>query len=337
LKRYYFTDEVKFVKLRQKMILKRLEPDIERINQALSENLATHVKLISQVWDHILISGGKRIRPLLFLLAARMCGCREDHLPEVATIFEYLHAATLLHDDVVDAATVRRGHSSANTIWGNQAVILVGDFLLSKALAIAVGTKDIRVMEVLARTTTYMAEGEVLQLVNTGRLDMTEEEYFDVITRKTAKLMSAACQIGAILGGVEDRLEQVMTDFGLNLGITFQLVDDILDFTGDPKEMGKPVCNDLKEGKITLPFIHALRQLGPDEQEQLRRLVKESDVAKLARELLPLLKKSGSIDYTRRLAREYTMAAQTNLEAFPSSPEKTLFLEITDLLDNRTA
>jgi octaprenyl-diphosphate synthase len=127
--------------------------------------------------------------------------------------------------------------------------------------------------------------------VNTGRLDMTEEEYFDVITRKTAKLMSAACQIGALLGGVEERLEQTMEDFGLNLGITFQLVDDILDFTGDPKEMGKPVCNDLKEGKITLPFIHALRQGGPEEQEQLRRLVKESDVAKLARELLPLLKK----------------------------------------------
>jgi octaprenyl-diphosphate synthase len=319
------------------MILKRLEPDIERINLALSGNLATHVGLISQVWDHILISGGKRIRPLLFLLAARMCGCREDHLAEVSTIFEYLHAATLLHDDVVDAATVRRGHSSANTIWGNQAVILVGDFLLSKALSIAVATRNIRVMEVLARTTTYMAEGEVLQLVNTGRLDMTEEEYFDVITRKTAKLMSAACQIGALLGGVDDRLEQAMEEFGLNLGITFQLVDDILDFTGDPKEMGKPVCNDLKEGKITLPFIHTLRQSSPPEQELLRRSVKESDVAKLARELLPLLKKYGSIDYTRQLARKYTLAAQANLQAFPASPEKTLFLEITDFLNDRTA
>jgi octaprenyl-diphosphate synthase len=302
------------------MILKRLEPDLERINLALSGNLATHVGLISQVWDHILISGGKRIRPLLFLLAARMCGYREDHLPEVATIFEYLHAATLLHDDVVDAATVRRGHSSANTIWGNQAVILVGDFLLSKALSIAVATRNIRVMEVLAHTTTYMAEGEVLQLVNTGRLDMTEEEYFDVITRKTAKLMSAACQIGALLGGVEARLEQAMEDFGLNLGITFQLVDDILDFTGDPKEMGKPVCNDLKEGKITLPFIHALRQGEPDEQELLRRSVKESDVTKLARELLPLLKKYGSIDYTRRLVRKYAPAAQLRVRAFPASP-----------------
>jgi octaprenyl-diphosphate synthase len=325
------------VKLRQKMILKRLEPDIERINLALSGNLATHVGLISQVWDHILISGGKRIRPLLFLLAARMCNCREDHLPEVSTIFEYLHAATLLHDDVVDAATVRRGHSSANTIWGNQAVILVGDFLLSKALSIAVGTKHIRVMEVLARTTTYMAEGEVLQLVNTGRHDMTEEEYFDVITRKTAKLMSAACQIGALLGGTNEQMEQAMEAFGLNLGITFQLIDDILDFTGDPQEMGKPVCNDLKEGKITLPFIHALRQASPTEQDQLRHAVKESDVAKLARELLPLLKKYGSIEYARQLARKYTMAAQANLEAFPTSPEKTLFLEITDYLNNRTA
>ncbi len=325
------------MKLRQKMILKRLEPDLARINQALSGNLATHVKLISQVWEHIRLSGGKRIRPLLFLLSARMCGCREDHLPEIATIFEYLHAATLLHDDVVDAATVRRGHSSANTIWGNQAVILVGDFLLSKALSIAVATKNIRVMEVLAQTTTFMAEGEVLQLVNTGRLDMTEAEYFDVITRKTAKLMAAACQIGALLGNVEPALEQAMAAFGLNLGITFQLVDDILDFTGDPTEMGKPVCNDLKEGKITLPFIHALAQATPAEQDRLRGLIQESDVATLAREVLPLLEKYGAIAYARQKAQQFTRAAQENLAAFADSPEKTLFLEITDYLYHRTA
>ncbi len=325
------------MKLRQKMILKRLEPDLALINQALSGNLATHVQLISQVWDHIRISGGKRIRPLLFLLSARLCGCRDDHLPEIATIFEYLHAATLLHDDVVDAATIRRGHSSANTIWGNQAVILVGDFLLSKALSIAVGTKNIRVMEVLAQTTTFMAEGEVLQLVNTGRLDLTEEEYFDVITRKTAKLMSAACQIGALLGGVPVQQEEAMAGFGLNLGIAFQLVDDILDYTGDPREMGKPVCNDLKEGKITLPFIHVLRQATPTEQDRLRRLLQESDLSLLGAELLPLLAKYGSIAYAQQKARYYSLAAQQHLESFPASPEKTLFLEITDYLAERSA
>ncbi len=325
------------MKLRQKMILKRLEPDLLRINQALSGHLATHVHLISQVWDHIRISGGKRIRPLLFILAARMCGAKEDRLPEVSTIFEYLHAATLLHDDVVDAATVRRGHSSANTIWGNQAVILVGDFLLSKALSIAVATKNIRVMEVLAQTTTFMAEGEVLQLVNTGRVDMTEAEYFEVIIRKTAKLMAAACQIGALMGGAAPALEQAMAEFGLNLGITFQLVDDILDFTGDPQEMGKPVCNDLKEGKITLPFIHVLGQATPAEQDHLRRLVKESDVTALARELLPLLDRYGSIAYARQKAQHYTLAARQNLAVFPDSSEKTLFLEITDYLYHRTA
>lgn len=325
------------MKLRQKIILKRLDPDLQRINQALSGNLATHVHLISEVWDHIRISGGKRIRPLLFILSARMCGCREDHLPEISTIFEYLHAATLLHDDVVDAATIRRGHSAANTIWGNQAVILVGDFLLAKALSIAVATKNIRVMEVLAQTTTFMAEGEVLQLVNTGRVDMSEAEYFDVITRKTAKLMAAACQIGALLGGVSPPLEQAIAEFGLNLGITFQLVDDILDFTGDPQEMGKPVCNDLKEGKITLPFIHVLSRATPMEQDHLRHLVKESDVTALARELLPLLDRYGSIAYARQKARDYTLAAQQNLAAFPDSPEKALFLEITDYLYHRTA
>lgn len=325
------------MKLRQKAILKRLQPDIDLINRALTGNLATHVPLILQVWDHILGAGGKRIRPLLFLLAARMCGCREDNLPATATIFEYLHAATLLHDDVVDAATVRRGQSAANTIWGNQAVILVGDFLLSKALSLAVATKQIRVLEVLARTTTAMAEGEVMQLVNTGRLDLTEEEYFDVIIRKTATLMSAACQIGAIMAGVDEEKEQAMAAFGLNLGIAFQLTDDILDFVGNPQEMGKPVCNDLKEGKITLPFIHLLRQVNEKERQELRQLVRESDPAKIARELLPRLQAHGSLEYARQQARKYTDLARQALATFPPSPQKTLFLEITDLLLGRTA
>lgn len=325
------------MKLRQKSILKRLQPDIDRINQALAGNLATHVPLISKVWDHILIAGGKRLRPLLFLLAARMCGCREDNLPRTATIFEYLHAATLLHDDVVDDATVRRGQSAANTIWGNQAVILVGDFLLSKALSIAVATRQIRVLEVLARTTTAMAEGEVMQLVNTGRLDLSEEEYFEVIIRKTATLMSAACQIGAILGEVDAVKEQAMADFGLNLGIAFQLMDDILDFTGDPKEMGKPICNDLKEGKITLPFIHLLRQVSPAERRELQQLVQESDPGKIAQALLPRLKSCGSLDYARRQAQKYTNLAHQALSHFPPSPQKTIFTEITDLLLSRTS
>ena len=187
---------------RGKSILKDLEKDVAAINSALTANLQTHVPLIAEVGRHILLSGGKRIRPLLFILSARMCGCQGNHLSGFSTIFEYLHAATLLHDDVIDTASVRRGASTANTIWGNQAVILVGDFLLAKALSLAVTTNKLKVLQVLSQATTMMAEGEILQLLHAGNLKITEAEYFEVITRKTAILMSAACQIGAILGGV---------------------------------------------------------------------------------------------------------------------------------------
>ena len=220
----------------RKSILKELESEVAAVNRALLANLQTHVPLISEVGRHILLSGGKRIRPLLFILSARMCGCQGNHLSDFSTIFEYLHAATLLHDDVIDAASLRRGSSTANTIWGNQAVILVGDFLLAKALSLAVTTNKLKILQVLSNATTLMAEGEILQLLHAGNLKITQEEYFEVITRKTAILMSAACQIGGILGEAPAKQEAALEQLGLNLGITFQVVDDILDYTGDEKE-----------------------------------------------------------------------------------------------------
>jgi len=318
-----------------KSILRELEGDIAAINQALVANLQTHVPFISEVGRHILLSGGKRIRPLLFLLSARLCGCRGNHLTDFSTIFEYLHAATLLHDDVVDAAPVRRGISTANTIWGNQAVILVGDFLLAKSLSLAVDTDKLKILKVLAHTTTVMAEGEILQLLHARNLDLSEEQYFEVTIRKTATLMSAACQIGAILGGVSEAQEEALAQFGLNLGITFQVVDDILDFTGDEKQLGKPVINDLKEGRITLPIIHALAHGRDRDRRRLRDLAQEVR-PESAPKILDLLTKSGSLDYAREQARSFTLKAQKNLEAFPSSPEKSYFWAITAELLERT-
>lgn len=318
-----------------KNILKELEADVAAINQALVANLQTHVPFISEVGRHILLSGGKRVRPLLFLLSARLCGCRSNHLTDFSTIFEYLHAATLLHDDVVDAAAVRRGLSTANTIWGNQAVILVGDFLLAKSLSLAVDTDKLKVLKVLAHTTTLMAEGEILQLLHARNLDLTEDQYFEVTIRKTAALMSAACQIGAILGGVSDAQEQAMTQFGLNLGITFQVVDDILDFTGDERRLGKPVINDLKEGRITLPIIHALAHAAEADRRRLKDLAQEV-TPENAPEILALLEKNGSLDYAREQARRYTLKAQENLEIFPESVEKGYFRAITAELLRRT-
>jgi octaprenyl-diphosphate synthase len=318
-----------------KNILKDLQADVVAINAALAANLQTHVPFISEVGRHILLSGGKRVRPLLFLLSARLCGCQSNHLTDYSTIFEYLHAATLLHDDVVDAATMRRGISTANTIYGNQAVILVGDFLLSKSLSLAVDTDKLKVLKVLAHTTTLMAEGEILQLLHARNLDLTEAQYFEVTLRKTAALMSAACQIGAILAGVPEVQEEALTQFGLNLGITFQVVDDILDFTGDEQELGKPVINDLKEGRITLPIIHALAHAGEADRRRLKDLAQEVR-PETAPEILALLDQTGSLTYAREQARHYTLKAQENLQLFPESMEKSYFWAITEELLRRT-
>ncbi len=318
-----------------KSILKELDKEVAAINNALVANLQTHVPLIAEVGRHILLSGGKRIRPLLFLLSARMCGCQGNDLADFSTIFEYLHAATLLHDDVVDAASVRRGRSTANTIWGNQAVILVGDFLLSKALSLAVTTNRLKVLQVLAHATTRMAEGEIMQLLHTGNLELSEAEYFEVIDRKTAILMSAACQIGAVLGGVPPAQEEALAEMGLNLGMTFQVVDDILDFIGDEKELGKQVCADLREGRITLPLIHALA-LADDPDRQRLKDIAQNLTPEMTQELRQLLDRYGSLDYARSIARRYTLKAQENLAPFPASPEKNYFWAITEELLGRT-
>jgi len=305
-----------------------LEQDLAAINAALAANLQTHVPLIAEVGRHILLSGGKRVRPLLFILAARMCGQQGNHLADFSTIFEYLHAATLLHDDVIDAAQVRRGATTANNIWGNHAVILVGDFLLAKALSLAVSTNRLQILKVLGQTTTQMAEGEILQLIHAGNLKLSEAEYFEVI-------MSAACQIGGILAGVPPAQEEALAQMGLNLGLTFQMVDDILDYTGDQEQMGKEVGADLREGRITLPLIHALAQASPPDRARLQEMAQHL-TPEMVPEFLDLLNRYGSLDHARKLARQYTLKAQEDLKIFPPCPEKTYFRLITEELLART-
>ncbi|MGD0826855.1 MAG: polyprenyl synthetase family protein [Desulfobaccales bacterium] len=319
----------------KRLLKAALETDIAAIDAALSANLRTHVPFIAEVGRHILLSGGKRVRPLLFILAARMCGHRSNHLADFSTIFEYLHAATLLHDDVIDAARLRRGATTANTIWGNQAVILVGDFLLSKALSIAVTTDHLKILKVLAQATTQMAEGEILQLIHTGNLKITEAEYFEVITCKTAILMAAACRIGAILAGAPWAQEEALAQIGLHLGITFQLVDDLLDYTGDQGEIGKEVGADLREGRVTLPLIHALAQASPRDCKRLKEMA-QALTPEMVPELRRLLDRYGSLDHSRSLARQYTLKAQENLEIFGPCPESTYFRLITEELLART-
>jgi len=312
-------------------IYSRVRPDMIRIEEEINRLLISDIPLISVVGRYIMGSGGKRLRPLLMILGARLCGYRGTEDTPLAVVFEFVHAATLLHDDVVDHAEIRRNRPAANTIWGNPAVVLVGDFLYSKSIQMAVGYKNIKVLEILLDATTRMSEGEVLQLIHSDDLEINEKEYLQVITRKTAVLIGAACRVGAIFGGGGSAEEKALGDYGHNLGIAFQLIDDTLDFTGEAEELGKPVGNDIQEGKATLPLIHALRNAKPAERKRLLQIFSSDVIAeKEATELRNVVIRTGGIDYTHELASRHAMAAREALAIFPDGPAKEILVDIAD-------
>ncbi len=317
-------------------IYARVGTDLARIEAEIDRLLGTDIPLISVVGRYITGSGGKRLRPLLMVLASRLCGYKGDDDAKLAVVFEFVHAATLLHDDVVDHAELRRSRPAANTVWGNPAVVLVGDFLYSRSIQIAVGYGDIRIQEVLLSATTKMSEGEVLQLVNSDNLEIGESEYLEVITRKTAVLISAACQTGAIFGGGGEAEEKALKSYGQNLGIAFQLIDDTLDFTGEAEELGKPVGNDLQEGKATLPLIHALKNAKAAERLRLRQIFTSEDIsAENVREITDIVGRSGGIDYTTSKASTHALRAKEALRIFPESPAKETLQDIADYVTCR--
>ena len=240
-------------------ILALVKDDLKEIETALKENLNPHLDLVSKIAGHILFSGGKRLRPLLMVLSARICGYDGDYDKTFSTIFEYLHAATLLHDDLVDQATLRRGKPVAHSIWDNATTVLVGDFLLARALSIASETELPNVIRIVAEITENMSQGEIHQLMRKGSLDLTEKEYMEIIRRKTAVLFQGACRVSALIAGAPNEKEIALSDYGFNLGIAFQMVDDLLDYTLDTGVLGKEVGADLKEGKLTLPVIYSLK------------------------------------------------------------------------------
>lgn len=325
-----FHPEIEDIKER---ISRRIRPDLERIEAEMTRLLTTSVPLISVVGRYILRSGGKRLRPLLMVLSARLCGYKGNHDAPLSVVFEFLHAASLLHDDVVDHAELRRSKPAANTIWGNPAVVLVGDFLYSKAIFMTVGYDNMRIMEVLSWATTQMAEGEVLQMVRADDIEVNEEEYLEIITRKTAVLISAACQIGAIFGGGGPVEEAALRSYGLSLGLAFQLIDDALDYMGDTSELGKPVGNDLREGKATLPLICALTNGRSAEKNRFREIFSEEEMSQEAfEEIRNLVIQAGGIEYTQRLAVEYVQKAKDSLHVFSPSPTRDLLCDIADYI-----
>ncbi len=301
--------------------------DLQAVNALIRQQLHSDVVLIDQLAHYIIDSGGKRLRPVAVLLAARACGYTGASHIVAAAIVEFIHTATLLHDDVVDESSLRRGRETANAIWGNQASVLVGDFLYSRAFQMMVGIGRMRIMEILADTTNTIAEGEVLQLLNCHDPDTTEERYMAVIHCKTAKLFEAAAQLGAVLAGQPPDKEQAMARYGIHLGTAFQLIDDVLDYSASSVELGKNIGDDLAEGKPTLPLIYALRQGMPDEVRIIREAITHGGLEQIE-VVTRAIESTGALDYTYRLAIEEADRAVAHLAVLQDSPAKDALIDL---------
>ena len=308
--------------------------EFEQVNQLIVDQLHSDVTMVENVGHYIVDAGGKRLRPLLVLLSASALGpCSPAHI-KFAAIIEFIHTATLLHDDVVDISNLRRGRPTANAEFGNAPSVLVGDFLYTRAFQLMVQLGDMDILDHMADTTNTIAEGEVLQLVRAGQADTTGEQYLDVITRKTAILFAAACYGAASLSGADLSLRQSMRDFGLNLGIAFQMIDDVLDYDGDPEAMGKNVGDDLTEGKTTLPLIHAMQVGSAAERELIRDAISNKSARQL-NEVVAAVQRCGSLDYTRAQARQYHDLALAQLQRLAPSTWRDALERITHLSIHR--
>lgn len=292
--------------------------DMNSVDALIRKRLDSDVVLVRRVAEHIIASGGKRLRPALVLLSAGTFGYRGAHHHELAAVIEFIHTATLLHDDVVDESEMRRGCKTANAEFGNAASVLVGDFLYSRAFQMMVAVNSMRVMSVLADATNAIAEGEVMQLLNARNASITEPEYLEVVRRKTAKLFEAAAQLGAILGGAFPAAERAMAQYGLHLGTAFQLIDDVLDYSGDAAETGKNLGDDLNEGKPTLPLIRAMQQGTAHEARIVRHAIERGGRADFAA-VLAAMRATDALDYARERARREADAACEGVESLPAS------------------
>ncbi len=311
--------------------------DMRATDRLIQGRLASDVALINQLGTYIVHSGGKRLRPLVVLLAARAGGYTGTQHIQLAAVVEFIHTATLLHDDVVDGSGMRRGQRTANTIWGNEASVLVGDFLYSRAFEMMVELERMAVMEVMARTTNTIARGEVMQLMNCHEPDLSETDYREVIYRKTATLFEAGCRLGAVLNDLEEDAVQAMAAYGRHLGTAYQLVDDALDYSGDPGEIGKNLGDDLAEGKATMPLIHAMREGAPEDAEAIRDAIREGGLEQIDA-VRAAIEKTRSAAYTRQLAETEVDRALAQLEsAVPRSPWRDALAGVARHCIDRTA
>ena len=308
--------------------------DMRAVNRLIGERLSSEVTLINQMGQYIINSGGKRLRPILVLLSSKAYGYSGPYHINLSTVVEFIHTATLLHDDVVDASELRRGQETANSIWGNEASVLVGDFLYSRSFEMMVEIGSMEVMKILAHTTNTIAEGEVMQLLNCHDADTSEERYLDVIRSKTAKLFEAAAELGAVLGGQGHDGRRAMRDYGMHLGTAFQLIDDVLDYSASPEEIGKNIGDDLAEGKPTLPLIHAMRH-GSAEQATLIRKAIEQGGRDAIGQVTAAIESTGAIAYTARSAQHEAEKAMASLHAVPASPYRDAMYALAEFAVKR--
>jgi octaprenyl-diphosphate synthase len=308
--------------------------DVAAVDALIRERLASDVALINQLSAYIINSGGKRLRPLLVLLAARACNVQGSQHVNLAAVIEFIHTATLLHDDVVDASQLRRGNMTANAVWGNEAAVLVGDFLYSRAFEMMVEANDMRIMEILSHTTNTIAEGEVLQLLNCHDADTSEARYLEVVRRKTAKLFEAAAQTGAVLGNQPDSIEEALANYGMRLGIAFQLIDDVLDYSASPEDTGKNLGDDLAEGNPTLPLIHAMCQGTPEQARLIRKAIENGGHDNMSA-VCATIESTGGIPYTAKAAQREADLAIAALEPLPESPYKEALYSLAEFSVNR--
>ena len=308
-----------------------IREDLEAVEQEFVRHIQSRVALIPEMGRYIQKSGGKRVRPAVLLMAARLSGYKGDRAVLYASVVEFIHTATLVHDDIIDGADLRRGRLAVHSRWGNDITVLLGDYLYIKSMAMALTQDSLEIIRLLCDVTLRMIEGELYQLTKTGDVDITEEEHFEIIRRKTAFLFGGCAQIGGMLGGVTPEQETALRDYGFNLGIAFQLVDDLLDYTADAAALGKPVGGDLREGKVTLPIIRLLQRGGEEADRLIRQCVNDRTVsAEQWRDILRLLHEHRTTELAYETALEYATRAKNCLSAFAPSQEREALLALTD-------
>ena len=309
--------------------------EMQQVDQFIKTELSSDVALINTISHYIISNGGKRLRPVTLLLAAGACDNKTEHNIALAAIIEFIHTATLLHDDVVDSSELRRGQNTANDVWGNQASVLVGDFLYSRAFQQMVKVNNMAIMDILADTTNMIAEGEVLQLMNSHNAEISSADYYETIHRKTAILFKAACQLGAVISKSTPQTEHALADYGLNMGIAFQLIDDVLDYSGNVEDTGKNLGDDLADGKATLPLIRALEQCSSENRAHLKNIIENGADSDSVEKVVDIISSTDAIDYSKEQARLYTTKACSVIQTLPNSQYKKSLLDLSNFFVSR--